>query len=76
MNLHGYRHYHTFENWMRDTLINSVEEIMLDPQTVKRGLYQEDTLRNMIAETRSGQADYSYLFQILLILELWQREWT
>ncbi len=76
MNLHGYRHYHTFENWMRDTLINSVEEIMLDPQTLKRGLYQEDTLRNMIAETRSGHADYSYLFQILLILELWQREWT
>jgi len=76
MNLYGYRHYHTFENWMRDTLINSVEEIMLDSQSLSRGLYHEGTLRTMIADTRSGQADYAYLFQILLILELWQREWS
>ncbi len=76
MNLKGYRHYHTFENWMRDTLIHSVEEIMLDPKTLGRGMYHEGMIRKMIADTRSGQADYAYLFQILLILELWQREWT
>jgi len=76
MNLSGYRHYHTFENWMRETLIHSVEEIMLDSQTLSRGIYHERTLRRMIADTRSGRADYAYLFQILLILELWQREWT
>ena len=76
MNVYGYRHFHTFENWMRDTLIHSVEEVMLDSQTLSRGVYHEGTLRRMIADTRSGQADYAYLFQILLILEIWQREWT
>ena len=74
LNVNGYRHYHAFDSWMQETLINSVEEVMLDPQTLGRGLYQEATLRNMIAETRAGRADYAYLFQILLILELWQEE--
>lgn len=74
LNVPGYRHYHAFDSWMQETLINSVEEVMLDPQTLGRGMYQEATLRKMMADTRAGRADYAYLFQILLILELWQGE--
>jgi len=33
-----------------------------------------DALRRLIAATRDGTADHGYLFQVLLILELWQRE--
>jgi len=74
LNVPGYRHYHAFDSWMQETLINSVEEVMLDPRTLGRGMYQEATLRKMMADTRAGRADYAYLFQILLILELWQGE--
>ncbi len=51
-----------------------MEEVMLDPRTLGRGMYREATLRKMMADTRVGRADYAYLFQILLILELWQSE--
>ncbi len=74
LNFHGYRHYHAFDSWMQETLIHSVEDVMLDPRTLGRGMYQEQTIRKMIADTRAGRADYAYLFQILLILELWQEE--
>jgi asparagine synthase (glutamine-hydrolysing) len=74
LNLYGYRHYHNFEGWMRQLLIESVERVLLEPDSLARGMYREETLHRMIEETKRGMADYGYLFQILLILELWQRE--
>jgi hypothetical protein len=47
---------------------------LLEPDSLARGMYREETLHRMIEETKRGMADYGYLFQILLILELWQRE--
>ena len=76
LNIYGYRHYHTFDRWMKQSLIAAVEEVLLDPQTLSRGLYRETGLRQLLSETRKGRADYAYLFQILLILELWQREYV
>jgi hypothetical protein len=31
-------------------------------------------IQGLVTETRAGSADHSYLLQVLLILELWQRE--
>ena len=74
LNIYGYRHYHTFDRWMKQSLIAAVEEVLLDPKTLGRGQYRETGLRQLLSETREGRADHAYLFQILLILELWQRE--
>ncbi|HEY1247371.1 MAG TPA: hypothetical protein VGE97_00140, partial [Nitrososphaera sp.] len=74
LNLHGYRHYHSFEAWMRQTLVATVEAVLLEPASLARGIYREATLHRLIEETKRGAADHGYLFQILLILELWQRE--
>jgi len=74
LNLYGYRHYHSFNAWMQKTLLESVEEILLDPSALARGIYREDGLRRLISETRSGLADHAYLFQILLLIELWQQD--
>jgi asparagine synthase (glutamine-hydrolysing) len=74
LNLYGYRHYHNFDVWMQQMLVDSVEQVLLTPACLERRMYREDTLRRLIAETRQGVADHGYLFQILLILELWQRE--
>ena len=74
LNLYGYRHYHSFNAWMQKTLLESVEEVLLDSSALSRGIYQEEGLRRLITETRSGAADHAYLFQILLLLELWQQE--
>jgi asparagine synthase (glutamine-hydrolysing) len=74
LNVYGYRHYHNFERWMRQMLITSVEQVLLHPESLARGIYREAKLRRMLEEAKQGHADHGYLFQILLILELWQRE--
>ena len=74
MNLYGYRHYHSFERWMKQNLLESVEEVLLHPASLTRGIFREAGLRRLIGETRCGVADHAYLLQILLILELWQQE--
>jgi asparagine synthase (glutamine-hydrolysing) len=74
LNLHGYRHYHNFESWMKRRLVDSVEKELLEPDSWTRKIAREDTLRRLIGETRRGVADHGYLLQILLILELWQQE--
>lgn len=74
LNLYGYRHYHNFERWMRQQLIESVERVLLAPDSLGRKIYNAAALRHLIDETKRGAADYGYLLQILLILELWQRD--
>ena len=74
LNLYGYRHYHSFERWMKENLLHSVEQVLLHPRCLGRGMYREAGLRRLIEETRRGVADRAYLLQILLILELWQQE--
>ena len=74
LNVYGYRHYHNFDAWMKQQLLESVESVLLDPITLGRGMLREATLRRLIQETRSGTADHGYLFQVLLLVELWQRE--
>jgi asparagine synthase (glutamine-hydrolysing) len=74
LNVPGYRHYHNFQAWMQQQLFASVETVLLSPASLDRGILREDRLRAMVDDTRTGRADYSYLLQVLLILELWQRE--
>jgi asparagine synthase (glutamine-hydrolysing) len=74
LHLYGYRHYHNFDAWMRETLMASTEAVLLDTVSLARGMYREATLRRLIEEAKCGAADHGYLLQILLILELWQRE--
>jgi asparagine synthase (glutamine-hydrolysing) len=74
LNVYGYRHYHSFERWMKKMLLDTVEGVLLHPKALERGIHRETTLRRLIVETRQGVADHAYLLQILLILELWQQE--
>lgn len=74
MNVYGFRHYHNFDGWMKQQLVESVETILLDATTLDRGMLREGALRRVIAEAKSGAADHGYLLQVLLIIELWQRD--
>jgi asparagine synthase (glutamine-hydrolysing) len=73
-NVYGYRHYHSFERWMKERLLRSVEKVLFDQRCLGRGMYREAGLRQLIDETKRGVADHAYFLQILLILELWQQE--
>ncbi|MGH9387891.1 MAG: asparagine synthase-related protein [Vicinamibacterales bacterium] len=74
LDVRGYRHYHDFDGWMRKMLLQSVESELLAPTARVQGFVAKPVLEKLIRESRDGVADRSYLLQILLILELWQRE--
>jgi asparagine synthase (glutamine-hydrolysing) len=74
LHVRGYRHYHDFDVWMRSMLLQNVEVELLAPESRVQAFVPKPVLQELIRETRDGSADRSYLLQILLILELWQRE--
>jgi len=74
MNVSGYRHYHNFDSWMRRLLLESVEAELLAPGARVQAFVTRETLAELVRESRDGVADRSHLLQLLLILELWQRE--
>ena len=74
LGVRGYRHYHDFDRWMRRMLLESVEAELLSPGARVQSFVAKSTLHSMIQDTRQGAADHSYFLQILLILELWQRD--
>jgi asparagine synthase (glutamine-hydrolysing) len=74
LNVYGYRHYHAFDGWMRRTLLDIVDKVVLDRDTLARGVMRTEAVRRMAAEARSGVKDHDDLLQALVIVELWQRE--
>jgi asparagine synthase (glutamine-hydrolysing) len=74
LNVRGFRHYHNFDGWMRTMLLESVEAELLGPAARLVSFVDRTALARLIEATRSQQADHAYLLQVLLILELWQRE--
>jgi len=70
----GYRHYHEYEAWTRRLLLEQVESVLLQPQSFTKTIFREDAVRQLFERTRRGEADHAYLLQVLLLLELWQRE--
>ena len=73
-NVRGFRHYHNFEGWMRRMLIKSVQDELLTPSARVREWFRDDVLKRLIDETASGAGSHGQVLQVLLILELWQRE--
>jgi asparagine synthase (glutamine-hydrolysing) len=74
LNVRGFRHYHNFDDWMRRSLLESVEAELLAPNARVQTFVDRRALQEIVRQNRTGAADRSYLLQVLLILELWQRE--
>jgi asparagine synthase (glutamine-hydrolysing) len=74
LNVPGCRHYHNLEQWMREQLLTSVQTVLLDRVSLERGMLREHGLRHLLGDMQRGGTDQSHLLQVLLILELWQRE--
>jgi asparagine synthase (glutamine-hydrolysing) len=74
LNVHGYRHYHSFDGWMRKAFLDIVDKVVLDRETLARGVYRESAVRRMATEARNGVQGHDDLLQALVIVELWQRQ--
>ena len=61
------------DHWFRHELRPLVEDILLAPSTLERGLFRPEQVRRLVAEHVRGLWDHSYRLWSLLVLELWQR---
>jgi hypothetical protein len=59
---------------MRERLLETVESKLLAPDARTRAFLRPDAVRSLIDDTRRGAADRAYLLQVLLTIELWQRQ--
>jgi asparagine synthase (glutamine-hydrolysing) len=59
--------------WYRGRNLSYVREILLDPTSLRRGLFRPDFLERVIDEHSDGRADHRLMIWSLLSLEWWQR---
>ncbi|MEQ1871539.1 MAG: asparagine synthase-related protein [Vicinamibacterales bacterium] len=74
LNVYGYRHYHSFDGWMRQAFVNILDEVLLTPQSLGRGVCEPDVLRQMVAAAKQGDKTPDHVLQVLVVAELWQIE--
>jgi asparagine synthase (glutamine-hydrolysing) len=74
LNVYGYRHYHSFDGWMRRALLQLADNVLLDADTLARGVFREPTVRRLVGEAHQGNKAHDDLLQALVIVELWQQE--
>ena len=61
--------------WLKKPLRGMAEECLLSPRAEQRGLFNSKTIRRLWSDHVSGKQDYSHQLWMLLIFELWQREY-
>jgi asparagine synthase (glutamine-hydrolysing) len=60
-------------SWLRGPLLPLVEDLLSEATVRRRGLFQPQEVRRIIAANLSGREDYNLQVFQLLTLELWQR---
>jgi asparagine synthase (glutamine-hydrolysing) len=73
LGLPGYQPYERLGLWLRRELVDVVRELLLDEQTLDRGLYDADGMRAVVENHLAGRRNHTYLIMGLMIWELGQR---
>ncbi|HET9095297.1 MAG TPA: asparagine synthase (glutamine-hydrolyzing) [Candidatus Baltobacteraceae bacterium] len=60
-------------HWLAGAQLDGIESLLLDPQAVRRGLFEPQALRQLFEEHRRGFRDHATAVWRLLNLELWHR---
>lgn len=68
----GSRPYQRYDEWFRTVLRGWVEETLLQPESLERGHFNPDRVRQIVTEHMNG-ANHTVKIGSLLSLELWHR---
>jgi len=60
-------------HWMRKELKDGLLQILLEPRTLQRGYFEPEAIRTIMDEHFRGRRDRAGLLWILLVFELWHR---
>lgn len=61
------------DHWFRDELKQLLHDVLLDRQSLERGIFRPEAVRQLVEEHVSNRWDHSYRLWSLLVLELWQQ---
>ena len=59
--------------WLRGPFWPVVQEFVLGPRALARGLFKPDALRRLTEEHRTGARNHGERLWLLVNLEIWQR---
>jgi asparagine synthase (glutamine-hydrolysing) len=62
--------------WLRAELRTYARDVLLDPVARDRGYFRIDAIKTLLDEHEAGAADHSQGIWMLLVLELWHREFV
>jgi asparagine synthase (glutamine-hydrolysing) len=62
-----------WELWLAGQQLNDLENILLEPRSVERGLFRSDAVKRIFAEHRSRERDHNNRIWRLINLEIWHR---
>jgi asparagine synthase (glutamine-hydrolysing) len=62
-----------WRDWLAGPRLDRVEELLLGPRSVRRGIFKRQSLQRLFAEHRARHADHGDKIWRLLNLELWHR---
>jgi asparagine synthase (glutamine-hydrolysing) len=62
-----------WEQWLAGSQLEGLEELLLEPRTTQRNLFQSDAVREIFAQHRAKARDHGNRIWRLLNLELWHR---
>ena len=60
-------------HWWKEDLRKDLLPILLEPKTLQRGYLNPQAVRHLVEEHLSGRRDYGQELWLLLIFELWHR---
>lgn len=72
----GYQPYERLGLWLRRELADVVRDVLLDAQTLDRGLYDPDGVKAALENHLTGRRNHTYLIMALMIFELGHRYLT
>ena len=59
--------------WMREELRDYTQDVLLSKRALKRGYFNQNTLKSYVYEHLNGSKDYTSGLWTLLMLELWHQ---
>ena len=69
----GYQPYERLGLWLKRELRPVVEETLLDPVCLDRGLLNPDCVRNVVRRHLASEANHTFLLMAMMIVELGMR---
>jgi asparagine synthase (glutamine-hydrolysing) len=72
----GYQHYERLGLWLRRELKGLVRDVLLDERCLGRGVFEPDTVRNVVHQHQEAGRNHTYLLMAMMIYEIGQREFV